>query len=225
MNSILLVDPWPVVTRGLSTLLHKAGIENRICEAHGLHEALQSMSGRLALLIFDPAMTDTTPDRLVDLARRTQRDLPILFFGNRGHSLYQSLAHMLAVNGYLEKNSNAETIVATVRTVMAGMQCFPHQSSFVIGCEAMVQKLSPKELVILQLLRHGMRNKDIAQRLFLSPKTVSAHKHNLLQKLGLTDIVPSHIEEDAEPSFNAQRALEHRAKQLVLDIKDTSSSE
>lgn len=114
MNSILLVDPWPVVTRGLSTLLHKAGIENRICEAHGLHEALQSMSGRLALLIFDPAMTDTTPDRLVDLARRTQRDLPILFFGNRGHSLYQSLAHMLAVNGYLEKNSNAETIVATV---------------------------------------------------------------------------------------------------------------
>lgn len=149
MNSILLVDPWPVVTRGLSTLLHKAGIENRICEAHGLHEALQSMSGRLALLIFDPAMTDTTPDRLVDLARRTQRDLPILFFGNRGHGLYQSLAHMLAVNGYLEKNSNAETIVATVRTVMAGMQCFPHQSSFVIGCEAMVQKLSPKELVIL----------------------------------------------------------------------------
>lgn len=149
MNSILLVDPWPIVTRGLSTLLHKAGIENRICEAHGLHEALQSMSGRLALLIFDPAMTDTTPDRLVDLARRTQRDLPILFFGNRGHGLYQSLAHMLAVNGYLEKNSNAETIVATVRTVMAGMQCFPHQSSFVIGCEAMVQKLSPKELVIL----------------------------------------------------------------------------
>ena len=225
MDTILLFDSWPVITEGVSTLLQGAGIQNRICTAHRLQEALQSMRGRLALLVLDPGITDTTPDKLVALARRNQPDLPILFFSNHAHGLYLSMAYMLAVNGYLEKNSDPDTIVATIRTVLAGMQCFPRQQSYPASCDATVQKLSPKELVILQLLRQGLRNKDIAQRLYLSPKTVSAHKHNLLQKLGLTDIVPSRIEEDAEPSFNAQRALEHRAKQLVLDIKDTSSSE
>ncbi|WP_397475037.1 LuxR C-terminal-related transcriptional regulator [Pusillimonas sp.] len=222
MDTILLFDSWPVVTTGLSTLLQSAGIQNRIYAAHRLEEALQSMSGRLALLILDPGNSDTTPDKLVNLARRTQPDLPILFFSNHAHGLYLSMAYMLAVNGYLEKNSDADTIAATVRTVLAGMQCFPHQQAFPISCDATVQKLSPKELVILQLMRQGLRNKDIAQRLYLSPKTVSAHKHNLLHKLGLSDIVPAQIEVQAD-SFQTCSAARNPEQQLLFDIKDTTS--
>lgn len=181
------------------------------------------MGDQLALLIFDPCIPDTTPDMLVTLARRKQPALPILFFSNQAHGLNLSLAYMLAVNGYLEKTSDAATIVAAIRTVLAGMQCFPHQHSYPVNSDATLQQLSPKELVVLQLLRQGVRNKDIARRMCLSPKTVSAHKHNLLRKLGLTGIVPSRLEEQAQAG-HANHVTSHSG-QLLLGINDTVCSD
>jgi len=213
MNTILLVDAWPVVTAGLGTLLREAGINQGIKQAHTVHDAVQAINGDQALLICDPALSDTTPDMLVTLARRKQPSLPILFFCSRSHGIHLSLAHMLGVNGYLDKASDAHTIIAAVRMVLAGMQCFPHQQGFPAKGAANLKQLSSRELVVLQLLRQGMRNKEIAQRLCLSPKTVSTHKRNLLRKLDLGDDIVSTQLEDQPMGDNVQVLMAKNATQ------------
>ena len=52
-----------------------------------------------------------------------------------------------------------------------------------------LESLSTRELSILRMLAMGMRGKDIAESLFLSPKTVSTYKTRLLEKLGLKSLV------------------------------------
>jgi len=189
MDTILVVDPWPIVTSGLSALLHHAGIKNTVEQAHTVHEATQAITDKVGLLIFDPTMPETTPDMFVMMARRQHATLPILFFSSQPHGIHLALAQMLGVNGYLDKTSDTPTIIAAIRMVQAGMQCFPHQHTYLAQNATTLRKLSPKELLVLQLLRQGLRNKDIAQRLHLSPKTVSTHKRNLLRKLGTDDVV------------------------------------
>lgn len=198
MDTILVVDSCPVVTFGLSTLLHQAGLKNVVEQAHTTQQAihiLQAITGKLALLMMDPALPDSTPDMFVVMARRKYPDVPILFFGDPGHGLHLSLAQVLGVNGYLDKTSDVSTTVAAIRMVLSGMQCFPRPDRYPATNAAVLRKLSSRELAILQLLRQGLRNKDIAERLYLSPKTVSSHKRNLLHKLGVNDIVASYLDD------------------------------
>lgn len=78
-------------------------------------------------------------------------------------------------------------IQGRLHTLLGGMQCFPkHKGLDVLSGK--MQALSPKEMAVLLLLRQGMRNKDVALKLFLSEKTISAHKRNILSKLGISAI-------------------------------------
>lgn len=194
MQSILLVDPYPVVTYGLSQMLHETGIANPVVHAHSLSQAHHAIDGDLALLVMDPAMADTTPDTFVVQARRHHPDLPILFFSSQPYGIYLALAQRLGVNGYLEKTTDLPTASAAIRMIMSGMQCFPRQDEYAAKKCAALNRLSQRELVILQYLRQGLRNKDIAERLYLSPKTVSTHKRSLLRKLGTSDVVSNVLE-------------------------------
>lgn len=193
-NTILVVDAHPVVACGLSNALRDAGIQNGVELAHTVQHASQALANPLGLLIFDPAMPDTTPDMFVVQARRKQPALPILFFSSQAYGIHLSLAQALGVSGYLEKTADLPTLLAAVRMVLSGMQCFPRTDPYADQGAARLMKLSPRELVVLQLLRQGLRNKDIAERLYLSPKTVSSHKTSLMRKLGTSDIVSAALD-------------------------------
>ncbi|CFO11703.1 virulence factors transcription regulator [Bordetella pertussis] len=79
---------------------------------------------------------------------------------------------------------------------MAGYTYFPSTtlSEMRMGDNAksdstLISVLSNRELTVLQLLAQGMSNKDIADSMFLSNKTVSTYKTRLLQKLNATSLV------------------------------------
>lgn len=193
-GTILLVDTHPVAAWGLSKALQEAGVQNKIELAYNIHQALQALADPLALLIIDPSMPDTTPDMFVTVARRKHPELPILFFSGQAHGIYLSLAHTLGISGYLEKTTDLLTLIAAIRMALSGMQCFPRQGSYVDPGANSLMRLSARELVVLQLLRQGLRNKDIAERLFLSPKTVSSHRTSLMRKLRTNDIVSAALD-------------------------------
>lgn len=94
-------------------------------------------------------------------------------------------------NGYLLKNCNKNELLQTIRLVSNGQSSFPYQhpsstSSFYEGDPFLKQfGISKRENEIIQLIKDGLTNHQIAGKLFLSIYTVETHRKNIMQKLQL----------------------------------------
>lgn len=98
-------------------------------------------------------------------------------------------------SGYVLKNSSSEELLGAIRSVVGGgtyihpkmaasltKQLFTGEGG---ETDASYKKLSTRELEILQLLAKGYTNKEISELIFLSVKTVEAHRSKIYAKLGL----------------------------------------
>ena len=95
--------------------------------------------------------------------------------------------------GYVLKNSTSEELLSAVHAVAEGGS-YIHPKMTALLTKQLVgsgeedrsyQQLSNRELEILQLLAKGFTNKEISEQIFLSVKTVEAHRSKIYQKLGL----------------------------------------
>jgi DNA-binding NarL/FixJ family response regulator len=95
-------------------------------------------------------------------------------------------------NGYVSKTENVTHILSAVKAVLAGFDCFPAHGFFapagdVVG--TLSASLTERERTVLRYLAKGHSNKEIAETLSVSNKTISTHKTNILSKLGLRNLV------------------------------------
>jgi DNA-binding NarL/FixJ family response regulator len=98
-------------------------------------------------------------------------------------------------NGFLSKTEDMRKLVDAAQAVLAGYSMFP-SSALVsltnpvgVNATALVNSLSDRELTVLQHLARGMSNKDIADTLLISNKTVSSYKARLFEKLSISTLV------------------------------------
>jgi DNA-binding NarL/FixJ family response regulator len=93
--------------------------------------------------------------------------------------------------GYLLKDSEPEELLRGVRAAARGESPLsPRAAQAIIAARKERQQardLSPREMEVLILLGRGMANKQIAQRLGISEKTVKAHLVNVFQRIGVHD--------------------------------------
>ena len=101
----------------------------------------------------------------------------------------------VGASGYVGKGGDAGELLRAVRDVARGKRYLASGVAQKLALSGMggeaspLDGLSPRELEIAMLLSHGIRQQDIAQRLSLSPKTVSTHKSRLFEKLGVHDCI------------------------------------
>ena len=97
-------------------------------------------------------------------------------------------------SGYVLKNSTSEELVAAVRAVVGGGSYIHPKMAALLAKQLSgadgdkdrsYQQLSTRELEILQLIAKGYTNKEISEQVYLSVKTVEAHRSKIYQKLGL----------------------------------------
>lgn len=98
--------------------------------------------------------------------------------------LYPSVAKMLIQN-YLRRQGEAEDAGDVDETASGGV---PIPGGALPGREK-AKLLTPRELEVLRLIVDGLTNREIAEKLFISIKTVQAHRGNMMEKLGLHDRV------------------------------------
>jgi DNA-binding NarL/FixJ family response regulator len=98
----------------------------------------------------------------------------------------------LGAKGYLSKNSKKEELVSAIESVMQGNTYVSGEikdkifQDFSLNTETQQKKeLTIKEIEIVKLITKGLTSKEIADQLFLSPRTVETHRHNILKKLNL----------------------------------------
>jgi DNA-binding NarL/FixJ family response regulator len=109
--------------------------------------------------------------------REEARDTPIVFVSGARTESYDRVAGLLVgADDYIVKPYAPDELLTRVRALVRRSQS---------AASAVTAKLTKREREVLMLLADGLRQDDIAERLFISRKTVGTHVANILRKLGV----------------------------------------
>jgi DNA-binding NarL/FixJ family response regulator len=89
--------------------------------------------------------------------------------------------------GYLLKSTPPDELLQAIRQVHAGKKRVPAEVAAQLAEHMSYESLTPREVEVLREVAEGNRNKDIAQRLFISEETVKVHIKHIMDKLGAND--------------------------------------
>lgn len=195
---ILIVDDHPVFRRGIAALVSEQEDLTVCGEADGAPSALDAMR-RLKpdLALLDISMPGANGIELVKLMLAEQPKLPILILSMHDESLYALRALRAGAKGYVMKAEAMTQVIAAIRKALNGeIYVSPRFSERLVfkaiqslegGMGSPVDKLSDRELEVLQLLGRGFGTREVANELHLSVKTIETHRAHIKEKLGFKD--------------------------------------
>lgn len=194
-SRVLLIDDHPIVREGLVTLINAAP-DLLVCgQASGGDEAMAMLDACAP----DVAVVDISlggrsgVDVIRDLVA-IRPSMPCLALSMYDESMYALRVLRAGGRGYVMKQEVPKKIVAAIRRVLGGQayvseamatRLADHYTATGATNVHPTSELSDRELEVLTLLGQARSTRDIAEQLFLSPKTVEAHRERIKNKLGL----------------------------------------
>ena len=184
---VLLVDDHALL---------RTGVANIINHEPDLHVVAEAENGRDALAAFDQHQPDVTLLDLrmpvmegVEVVRRLRERDPqarviILTTYDTDDEISQALK--AGAKAYVLKDIAAEDLVGCIRAVLAGKTYIAPAAAAKLAEGVTRVQLTPREMATLRLLADGKANKEIANALDISERTVKSHLAHLFEKLGVT---------------------------------------
>lgn len=192
---ILLVDDHAIVSDGLEAIL-------KLVDGFEIVNKLTSGDFALAylkqhevdLVITDYSMPDMDGLTLVKKAKLIKPDIKIIVLSMHDEALM--IREMLAagVDGYVLKKYAQQEIVNAIETVHNGRKYFSNEVNKALLSALLPQEMSEnsvteRELEVLKLLAQELTSKQIAEKLFISERTVETHRKNLMRKTGANNAI------------------------------------
>ena len=194
--SVIIMDEHPIVRMSIEVLLQKNKNIQVKLKSGDSHEVLDCIRNHpIDLVILDIEMTGTDGFVLLKRIRNLNKDIKVLFLSSKSEAFYAGRAIRAGANGFVSKRKDLGEIYNAVEMILTGYSFFPSETlSFInhLGSRtgaAVDMPLSNREVTVLRYLANGLSNKEIADQLLLSNKTISAHKSNIFSKLGVQSIV------------------------------------
>ena len=193
MTRIVIADDHTIVREGLKQVLAAAGDLTVVAEAKNGGEVMQRVREfDFDVLLLDMSMPGKSGVELIKQVHGEKPKLRILILSMHEEEQYAVRALKAGAAGYLTKESASDLLVAAIRKVAAGGAYITPAvaEQFALGAMADANgprhaTLSDREYQVFLLIARGKSISDIAESLNLSVKTVSTHKANALQKMGL----------------------------------------
>jgi DNA-binding NarL/FixJ family response regulator len=193
---IVIVDDHPLFRKGLEQLIHSDGAFAVCGEAGNAAEAMDVIRKcNPDMAIVDLSLPGANGIELIKNIRAEFPKLPILVLSMHDESLYALRALRAGAEGYVMKHEAMANVIQAIHEVFSGRPYLsPAMAARVITKAACGQaegetdpaeRLSDRELEILELIGKGREVREIANRLHLSPKTVETHRAHIKEKLQL----------------------------------------
>lgn len=186
VRSVVIADDHMIVREGLVKILE--GLENVsvVAEADdGLAAIAALKKHHPDLLILDAAMPQAKGIEVLADCRRWSPDTAILLFtGFKSANILKDWVQA-DVEGILLKSSSGEEVEKAVQTVLDGGRYISEEAKSILDTAETDIKLTNREREVLSMIAAGRQNGEIAERLFLSVRTVEKHRASLMSKLGV----------------------------------------
>lgn len=190
---IAIVDDHQVVIDGLTTMLGTFPHLELVFTTQSGHELLAQLPYSTPdVLLMDIQMPEING---IDLCKQVSKHYPkvrIIAFSSFDDSNYVKQIFRSGAKGYLLKNTDKQTILNAIDRVMTGEEVMDETIKKILLQESITGQrrsifeipLTKRETEILKLIAEGLSSQEIADKLYISLRTVETHRLNLNQKLG-----------------------------------------
>ncbi|WP_010677131.1 response regulator [Bacillus timonensis] len=190
MIKLMLVDDHAVLRDGLRNILELEDDIRVVGEAVSGDDALQKVPMcEPDVILMDINMPHKNGVEVTGILKKKYPSIKVLVLTMHNHDEYFMAAIREGADGYLLKDAPSEQVVEAIRTVARGESVIhPSMTKKLLNFHQQQQEqprdnvLTEREMEVLQCLVEGMSNKEIAERLFISDKTVKIHVSKIFKK-------------------------------------------
>ena len=196
---VMIVDDHALVRRGMSYVVRECFPDADVQEAGSSNDAIAVMDKKgVDIALVDVRMPDFDGLELLRTLKEKWPEVPVIMLSTYDQALYVKRALADGASGYMLKDATPDDLGQAIRVAMSGSgnvlspRVIQNLFEEADGEGESAQRhpefsLTHRERDILGLLSEGRSNRDIAQSLYLSEKTVKAHLAAIFRKLGVVN--------------------------------------
>ncbi|WP_436854214.1 response regulator [Staphylococcus caeli] len=194
MHRIILVDDHHIVRQGLEFLLSTVEdleVIGGFSDGQSFLEYLTDSEVMPDIVLLDLVMPEMNGIEITEILKQKYPDIKILVLTSYVDDEHVISAIDKGADGYEMKDVEPEQLIHTIKRVLAGDKMIHPQAQHVIETVSQkphfTNKLSKRESEVLMEMAKGKTNKEIAETLFVSEKTIKTHVSHIFNKLQVTD--------------------------------------
>ena len=194
--NIGIVDDHKIVRDGVKVMVEDHPGFDIVCEAENGKEAIEQCSNHnVDVLIMDITMPVMDGIEATRVIKENHPDIKILALTMLSEDQHIRKMIKAGASGYILKNSGKQELIKAIESIIEGKHYFSNDATQAILQELVtpdVNKvnddddvhITDREREVLKLIVNEFTNQEIAEKLFVSVRTIDAHRRNLLQKTG-----------------------------------------
>jgi DNA-binding NarL/FixJ family response regulator len=185
---VLSVDEHPLMREGIAAVINGQPDMRIVAHASNAREAIQYFGEHMPdVTLMDLRLPDMSGIDAIIAIRERFPDARIMMFTTfvRDTEIRRALA--AGARSYAVKSMLPNDLAETIRQVHAGRKPIPPEVATLIAEHLSDDPLTGREVEVLELVMGGNRNRDVAERLYISEETVKAHIKHIMEKLGASD--------------------------------------
>lgn len=185
---ILSVDDHPLLREGLVTLINNQPNMELVAEASTAQEAiLQFRRYRPDVTLMDLRLPDKSGIEAMMAIRAEFPDARVIILTTFEGDVEIERALQAGARGYVLKTMPPKELIDVIVQVHSGKKRVPPQIAARLAEHMADDALTDREIEVLSQVAGGNRNRDIAQKLFITEETVKVHVKHIMEKLGASD--------------------------------------
>lgn len=199
MIKLFLVDDHTLMRDGIASMVAECNDIEVVGSCPSGEEAISRVQElRPDVVLMDIMLRGMTGIEATRWIKEQDKNVKVILVSMEVKKEYLSAGIQCGINGYIPKDTDRETLITAIRAVYQGERYFTEAITKLVFEDFYVHEklknpettrlpndLTKREYEVLGLVAMGKGNKEIAEMLFISVKTVETHKAHILEKLGL----------------------------------------
>lgn len=183
-QTVIIADDHALIRQGIQQIMETAGLTVIAEAADGLEAIALVRKHRPDLLVLDIAMPYARGIEVFGEVKRWSPDTKVIVFSGMTSAGLIGELDSAGVDAIFLKRENLDAFSRSIRQVLMGRRILGPGVEPLLAANLGSSGLTVRERQVLSMIAQGMSNRDIAERLGVSLKTVDNHRTNLMRKLG-----------------------------------------